>query len=264
MTAVAAPRSGTVRGCDLELRTLAWGPPLDSAEPLVLLHGIGGLAEDWDRVARGLAHDRPVLALEARGHGASGWDADADYSTDAHFADLIEALEGLGVARCALVGFSMGGGVAVLAASARPDRIGRLVVIDAYPAPQMTPGSQRIASAIARWRPSRRPSLRAEWRGRPRLDPAINEAFRRDLADGDPQRADLWPLWDALECPTLLVRGADSSVLPASLAAEMVARQPRARLAEVAEAGHGIPFSHGEQLARLIEAFLRLPKDRPT
>jgi pimeloyl-ACP methyl ester carboxylesterase len=248
MTAVAAPSSGVVAGRGVDLRYLAWGELSGAEEPLVLLHGIGGLAADWEGVARHVARFRPVVALEARGHGGSGWDDAADYSTDAHFADLVLALEGLRLTRCALMGFSMGGGVAIVAASARPEVVSSLVVVDAYPAPQMTPGSHRIAHAISRWKP------RSE--DRPRMDPAIAEAFRRDLSERDARRADLWPMWDALDRPTLLVRGANSTVLPAPLAEEMAARQPRATLAEVAGAGHGIPFSHSQELAHAVEAFL--------
>ncbi|MEZ4501916.1 MAG: alpha/beta hydrolase [Dehalococcoidia bacterium] len=248
MTATASARSGRVRGRDLNLRYLAWGDtePRD-AEPLVLLHGIGGDVEGWNRIVEALDPRRPIIALQARGHGDSDWARDADYSTDAHFADLVSALEELEVRRCALLGFSMGGGVAMIAAAARSELVSRCIVVDAYPAPEMTRGSRGIAGAIAGLRPSR-------WR--PRIDPAIAEAFRRDLAAGVTARLDLWPFWEALACPTLLVRGEVSTVLPATLAAEMAARQPNVTLAEVSGAGHGIPFTHPTALADLVEAFL--------
>ena len=252
MTVAPPIQRGRVRVRDLSLSYLAWGDHT-KAEPLVLLHGIGGDVEGWTRLVEALTGRRPVVALQARGHGDSDWARDADYSTDAHFADLVSALVQLGIERCALLGFSMGGGVAMMAAAARSEVVSRCIVVDAYPAPEMTLGSRGIARAIAGLRASR-------WR--PRIDPAIAEAFRRDLDAGVTARLDLWPFWEALDRPTLLVRGEDSTVLPAALAAEMSARQPRARLAEVAGAGHGIPFSHPEQLARLVEACLDDGLDR--
>jgi pimeloyl-ACP methyl ester carboxylesterase len=241
---------GRVRGRDLSLRYVSWGDASGDhadAEPLILLHGIGGAVEGWRSLAAALAPRRPIVALQARGHGDSDWARDADYSTDAHFADLVSALADLGIARCSLLGFSMGGGVAMVAAAARSELVSRCVVVDAYPAPEMTQGSHGIARAIAGLRPSR-------WR--PRIDPAIPEAFRRDLEAGVTARLDLWPFWEALDCPTLLVRGEASTVLPAPLAAEMTARQPRASLVEVEGAGHGIPFTHPEALAALVARFL--------
>jgi len=245
VTLAAPTHRGRVRGRDLELRYVAWGDRSE-AEPLVLLHGIGGDVEHWSRFVAALASGRRVVALQARGHGDSDWARDADYSTDAHFADLVSALTQLGLGRSALLGFSMGGGVAMIAAAARSELVSRCIVVDAYPAPEMTPGSRGIARAIAGLRRSR-------WR--PRIDPAIAEAFRRDLAAGA-TRLDLWPFWEALDLPTLLIRGEASTVLPLVLANEMLHRQPRASLAEVPGAGHGIPFSHPEVLARLVEGFL--------
>ena len=77
------------------------------------------------------------------------WAPDAAYAGDAHFADVAGALDALGVERCILVGFSMGGGVAILCGGALSERVARLVVVDAYPDPIMSPGSRRIAEAIA-------------------------------------------------------------------------------------------------------------------
>jgi pimeloyl-ACP methyl ester carboxylesterase len=242
-------RTGRVPGDGLTLAYREWLPRSPSSEgraPLVLLHGLTGSGADWAPVAARLAAGRRVIALDARGHGLSDWSADAAYAGDAHFADVATALDALGVARCDLAGFSMGGSVAILVAGALPERVARLIVVDAYPAPAMSPGSRAIAEAVAAL-------AMCDGLG---FDPAIARRIAEELASGEACRLDLWPFWEALRCPTLLVRGAWSDVLPAPLAAEMLARQPRARLATVPGVGHQIPFQRPRELAELIEDFL--------
>jgi esterase len=312
---VDAPiRRGIVPGDGLLLSYCEWGTRQPDVPPLVLLHGLTGSGEDWSRVAVRLAAQRRVIALDARGHGASAWSPEAAYASDAHFADVATALDALGVGRCVLAGYSMGGGVAILTAGALPERVTHLVVVDAYPAPQMTPGSLHIAELVAKGPnppapfPAREGGANAHdppnahdavdktsktlsihgpahshspfpgralrgvrrgdpadfeggwgvrsWPERPRFDPAIARRIAEELASGDARRLDLWPLWEALRCPTLVVRGGYSDVLPAELAAEMLARQPRARLATVSGVGHQIPFAAPAALAGLLAGFI--------
>jgi pimeloyl-ACP methyl ester carboxylesterase len=238
-----------VLGSGLRLRYRAWlsEAKARTALPLVLLHGIGGTADDWDAVARGFAGERRVFAIDARGHGSSEWSPTAEYSTDAHFADLACALDALGIERCVLAGYSMGGGVAILAAHALAERVERLVVVDTYPGPEMTEGSRRIAGFIARG-----PQLAD---GRPRFDPAIAEAFRRDLQAGEPRRMDLWPHWDALDCPTLLVRAGASNVLPEPVAFEMQSRLAHARVVTLEGATHGVLRYYAPPLIEAMRGF---------
>jgi pimeloyl-ACP methyl ester carboxylesterase len=121
--------------------------------------------------------------------------------------------------------------------------------VDTYPGPQMTEGSRRIAGFIAQG-----PWLKD---GRPRFDPAISAAFARDLEAGDPRRLDLWPHWDALECPTLLVRATESRVLPEAVALEMRARLPHTRLVALEGATHGVLRHSAQPLAEAMRTFLK-------
>src|SRR5262245_47834215 len=114
--------SATTTGAGLALRYVEWRGHGDGL-PVLVLHGLAGIADEWDLIARPRAAKRRMLALEARGHGDSDWSAEAAYAGDAHFSDVVGALDGLGIDRCVLVGFSMGGGVAILTAAAAPERI---------------------------------------------------------------------------------------------------------------------------------------------
>ncbi len=240
-------------GDGLRLRYHEWRPCAVSASPLtihhsppiVLLHGITESGLAWRAVAEDLADRRRVIAIDARGHGESGWSVDEAYAPDAHFADLVNALAALGIERCVLAGFSMGGAVATICAAARPDLVERLAIVDAYPAPELSPGSLRVAAWLAAacdsagWLPAG-------------FDPAIARRLRDDLAAGAARRLDLWPLWEALQVPVLVVRGALSDVLTAAAAAEMVRRQPHARLLTLPGVGHQIPSQRPLELGRAL------------
>ncbi|MSP22570.1 MAG: hypothetical protein EXR66_06080 [Dehalococcoidia bacterium] len=122
------------------------------------------------------------------------------------------------------------------------------MVVDTYPGPDMTEGSRRIAGCIAR----------GPWvqDGRPRFDPAIAAAFARDLEAGAPRRMNLWSHWDALQCPTLLVRAGASNVLPEPVASEMQARLPRTQVVALDGATHGVLRYSAPPLIEAMTVFL--------
>jgi pimeloyl-ACP methyl ester carboxylesterase len=186
---------------------------------------------------------RRVLAFDARGHGASGWASDEDYSVDAHFADLVTALGELGIERCVLAGFSMGGGTAVMMAACAPELVAALAVVDAYPYAEQSSGSARIA----RWVSGQTDATT--------FDPAIARKFQDLLAAGVSTRADLGPLWRAVECPALVVRGERSPVLPADTAEQMLEDLPHARLVMVEGVAHAIPLVRPAELAAMLGTF---------
>jgi pimeloyl-ACP methyl ester carboxylesterase len=228
-----------VTGAGLELAYRVWNANVPGV-PLVLLHGITASSEAWAATAV-LIQDRPVIALDARGHGESDWDLAEDYSVDAHFADLATALDALHIDRCVLGGFSMGGGVAILAAACLPERIAALAVIDAYPHPEQSPGS----AGIARW-------VAHDARRTRHFDPAIARRFREMLAADAVTRADLRTMWEAITCPTVVIRGAESTVLPEELASDMLRALPGSRLETIPGVGHGLPFAAPAALARVL------------
>jgi pimeloyl-ACP methyl ester carboxylesterase len=96
--------------------------------PVVFLHSAAG---DGTHFAAQLAHLRPgrrALALDLRGHGRSP--AAPTLGVEEAAADVLAALDALGVERCVLVGHSWGGAVAVAASGARPERIAGLLLLD--------------------------------------------------------------------------------------------------------------------------------------
>jgi pimeloyl-ACP methyl ester carboxylesterase len=211
--------------------------------PLVVLHGVTGSSTHWHEVAIRMANLR-VIAPDARGHGASDWDPEAAYTVDMHFADVASALDALGIERCVLAGFSMGGGTAILSAACMPERVAGLVVIDAYPYPEQSTGS----SLIARWVAAQTAATT--------FDPAIARRFDELLAAGVSARADLTSMWRAVSGPALVVRGAESSVLPAATAAAMLADQPLVRFETIPGVAHAIPLAKPAELAAVLRGFV--------
>lgn len=258
-------RHGTVSGDGLELSYTEWTGS-GNGSPLLLLHGITGNRADWDAVVDAALGRSPssfsrVIALDARGHGESDWDRDGAYSGDSHFADVVTAMDGLELTDCIVAGYSMGGGVAIMAAAAVPSRCRGLIVVDTYPDPEMTPGSLSIARAIAGWWEAGQGTPATEPReglwGGAAFDPEIARSFARELEAGSARRLDLWPFWTSLTCPTLLIRGGLSSVMPAVVAHRMTESHSLAELVEVPGTGHNLLFGASpavaEQIVRFIE-----------
>ncbi len=112
----------------LTLNTIRHEGP--GAVPLIVAHGLFGSARNWNAVAKRLAEDRPVIAVDMRNHGASPWSDDHSYQAQA--ADLAAAIEAEGE-QADVLGHSMGGKAAMVLALTAPDRVRRLIVADIAP-----------------------------------------------------------------------------------------------------------------------------------
>jgi pimeloyl-ACP methyl ester carboxylesterase len=111
-----------------EVSALIWGK---GTPELVLLHGGAQNAHTWDTVA--LALGRPLVAIDLPGHGHSAWRDDHHY-TPPNLAEAVAvAVEQLAPAARMVVGMSLGGLTAICLASAHPELVKRLVVVDVTP-----------------------------------------------------------------------------------------------------------------------------------
>ncbi|MGO1413775.1 MAG: alpha/beta fold hydrolase [Microbacterium gubbeenense] len=97
----------------------------------VFLHGAGLNAHTWDRTVIDLG--APALSLDLPGHGDSSWRTDADYAPETIVPDIIRAIEEWASAPITLVGQSLGGLTAAHVASARPDLVSDLILVDIVP-----------------------------------------------------------------------------------------------------------------------------------
>jgi pimeloyl-ACP methyl ester carboxylesterase len=287
------PLSRRIPGADdLTLHLLDWG---GDGPARVFLHGFGMSARVWDPFAQALAPHFRVLALDARGHGDSDHDPRFRYSHAAVTRDLECAVEALGLERLGLVGHSMGGYASIRYAARHPERVERLVLVDAGPdlrleAPRPKRRASRTPSKSGFESPSayaaalgvvypraQADTLRAlapHWlRRRPdgRYEPKMDPAFLRPKSARDPEERRafdrqawareeserLWRYLARVTCPVLVVRGEDSQVLSAGTAARMVDEVLRdGRAVEIPGAGHAVMLDAPEALVDALLAFL--------
>jgi lipase len=118
-----------------------WGD--DGAPALVCLHGVTSHGRHFAKLAEHLADRFHVIAFDLRGHGDSPWEP--PWNLEQHVADVLEAAP---ESRCAWLGHSFGGRVAYEAASAAPERVDRLVLLD--PAIRLPPSVGLAAAENAR------------------------------------------------------------------------------------------------------------------
>ena len=262
----------------IRLHYLDWG--IAGRPPVLFLHGGGLNAHTWDLVCASLRGERHCFALDQRGHGESEWSPTMDYSTESQVADLEAFVERLGLERFVLVGMSLGGVNAMAWAARNSRRLAGLVVIDVGPeirtdgvrkiqaftseATPLASVDEFIERAMAfnprrnrellrrsllhnlRQMPDGRWMWKYDQRHRGKVDPGA-QARRREL---------LWSAVDTVECPTLVVRGAESDVFHDEDAENMVARFRQARWVKIPRAGHTVQGDNPADLVRELRPFL--------
>lgn len=256
-----------VTGRDARLTALDFGGEGPGA---LQLHGLAGTALEWDETASWLRESHRVFGLDQRGHGHSERRPE-DVSPSAFVADALAAIERLDLAPALLVGQSLGGLTAFLAASARPDLVSALIVVEATPTREGPEVAEQIADYLGSWPlpfPSQDDavtffggeSLRARAWAR-NLVPGpggLRPAFDTDVlvaAIAAALARDYWDEWRALAVPTLLVRGEDGELAPEEAAA-MVRAAPAAELVLIPGAGHDVHLDAPEAWRAAVESFL--------
>jgi len=255
----------------IELRAWEWPGEAPAA---LLLHGIGNYARYWDFFADAIAGRLRLIATDARGHGESGKPTNG-YSPQDFVVDAIAVLDALAINRALIVGHSMGGTHAIRIAATHPERVERLVVVDAGPEP-MPEGSER-ARRLSLQRPERFEYADEALAYLRRTSPGYSEEvyanrmrwlFREDAGDvvwrssrgalasimSSASRGDLWEALGKIQCPVLVVRGTRSNVLSADVAQRMITTLAHGRLIELA-AGHNVALERPTELAQAVLEF---------
>ena len=251
----------------LHLHALHWG---GDGAPLVLLHGSGANAHWWDHLAPALAERFHVVALDFRGHGDA--DHPEEVAPGAFQDDLRALLAHLGRPDAALVGHSLGAHVALghAAGGGSPRAIALLDLTRGAGA--TTKRAARLALILRRAYPDRERAI-DRFRFLPDA-PYVDEELRRSVAahsiaaneEGrfafkfDPRWFSIGPgeRPDArrVQCPTLLLRGAESTLLSEEGAAAWQREIPDCRLVELPRAGHNLHMDQPEATLRELLAFL--------
>jgi pimeloyl-ACP methyl ester carboxylesterase len=238
-----------------------------SGPPLLLVHGLASSAtQDWGRLIAPLGQRFHVFAPDLPGFGQSERPPGAEYSIPMQVEAVRGFMDAVDLGRARVAGISMGGWIASRLAGSHPERVERLVVVDAagmrpdgppIPAevllPQDVEGVRRLAAAVRHRAPvppafvardilERR--LREEWVVRRAL---LSMAAGRDWLNGTLGRADM---------PVLVIWGKQDALIPVAYAAALAAEFPRAELKVLDGCGH-VPIADcPEAFDRALVTFL--------
>ena len=256
-----------------------WGDPANS-KVAICVHGLTRNGRDFDDIARALSGEYRVLCPDVAGRGKSEWlTHKEDYAYPVYCADMAALIARSGAQTVDWIGTSMGGLIGMLLAAQPNSPIRKLVMSDVGP---FIPKSslERLSAYVGK--PASYESFEdfeqyvrtisapfgpltdAQWRrltestaGRnddgkwiTNYDPAIARAFTQPIAD-----VVLWPFWDQVSCPTLVLRGKDSDLLLSETAREMTTRGPRASLVEFTGIGHAPMLMAADQI-NVVREFL--------
>jgi N-formylmaleamate deformylase len=236
---------------------------------LVIVPGISSPAATWNFVAARFAPEFDVYVIDLRGRGLSSSDDELDFGTAACVADVEALIERLGLVGCHVLGHSLGARIVARLAAERPERAGRLVLVDP---PVSGPGrrpfpvtlenylvtlqrakrgeldADELREVYPRWSEAQR-RVRAEWL--PTCSLAATEASYRSFLEED-LHADI----AQLRMPTMLmVAGQGGTILPDEIE-ELRRVQPRLRIASMPDCGHMIPFEDLEGFHSSVASFL--------
>lgn len=265
-----------------DMAYVEWGDP-DNPCVLVCAHGLTRSGRDFDSLAQALADVYRVVCPDVVGRGRSDWLRDKrHYTVPQYCSDMVALLARLNARTVHWLGTSMGGLIGMALAAQEGSPIKRLVLNDVGPvvtavsiarigefvgkAPNFASIEEAEAyvrfvstpfgsHTDAQWRHLTENVVRALPGGGYAMayDPGIAEPFRQEMGTG--KDVDLWSIYDAIKCPTLLVRGAKSDLLTVATAREMTERGPRARLVEIPGVGHAPTLMSSEQIA-VVRDFL--------
>ena len=144
----ATPPSVFVDVAGMKVHLRDEGPP-DDPSPIVLIHGTSASLHTWDGWADALKSKRRVIRFDLPGFGLTGPSPDGAYTMESYVRFVTAVLDKLGVQRCVLAGNSLGGNVAWKTALALPQRVEKLILVDAAGYP-LQPTSVPIGFRVAR------------------------------------------------------------------------------------------------------------------
>ena len=261
-----------------------WG---DASNPrvLVCVHGLTRVSDDFDAIATALCERYRVICPDIVGRGRSDHLRDpTHYQVPQYIADMVTLIARLDVEQIDWLGTSMGGLIGIGLAAQPQNLIRRLVLNDIGPvlnaqamtriadyvgqAPVFTKFEQardyvKLLSASfgehdeAQWNKLARDVL-VEEQGNWHLsyDPALALPFKAMTPESIEQAEQiLWAAYDAIRCPTLLLRGDTSDMLSPDTALQMTQRGPKAQLQVLQNVGHAPTLLDNAQIA-LVKNFL--------
>jgi pimeloyl-ACP methyl ester carboxylesterase len=258
-----------------------WPGP-SGAPTLLCVHGLTRNGKDFDTIAESLSAHYRVICPDMPGRGRSEWLKNpAEYGYPLYVQNCAALIARLDVDSVDWLGTSMGGIIGMIIASQPGNPIRKLVLNDIGPY-LAKEGLERIASyvgldptfesfeafeeALRKLAAPFGPLTDEQWRKMAAdmaerkpgggwgfaYDPRIADAFKA----GPIKDVDMWPMWDTIRSPTLVLRGADSDLLTHETAEEMTRRGPKAKLIELSGIGHAPALVSEDQIDAIRDFLL--------
>ena len=271
---ISHPRAADchIRVNGLRLHYLDWGA--SGKQPLILLHGIARVAHTFDHLAPHFSGDYHVIAVDMRGHGDSGWDAQEAYLVEDYVTDIEGLVEQLQLRNIVLWGNSTGGRVAQVYAALHRELVAAVIVEDVGPE---RPG------AISERRAKRMSAEENGWAETDELLAQLRKAYPRTAAPllsalvehGAKRRADgrivwkrdpaiskgfvpteLWRFVRKIEAPIIYVLGGASTIVPAQTQAQLSRTLPQAEIVTMPGLGHYPSEESPAEFLAIVDRFL--------
>lgn len=245
-------------GIRIAYATLGHGPPLVKAANWMTHLGFDLDSTVWRHWLGGLSHGRRLIRYDERGCGLSDWDV-PEFGFEQWVQDLESVVDALGLQRFPLLGLSQGGAVAISYAARHPERVSRLVLVDAYgrgrqhrasSADERRAATLVIELARVGWGqddPAFRQVFAAQFlpHGTRTQWDAFDELQRRTTSPENAVRfmetfasIDVLDEASRLRCPTLILHSRDDRRVPLSCAIELATTIPGSRLAPLNSSNH--------------------------
>jgi pimeloyl-ACP methyl ester carboxylesterase len=221
-------------------------------EPLLLLHGGGGIGANWDLIFKAPPAGYRLVIPDLRGHGRSTNPSPGfTFRQLAH--DVFGLLDRLGIERFQAIGLSLGAKTLLHVATQQPSRVEAMVLVSATPY-----FPQQARAIMGQLTPETRSE--AEWQQMRQWHPQGDEQIRKlwgqmhALQDSYDDMNFTPPYLSTITARTLIVHGDRDPLYPVHLALEMYSAIPRSYLWVVPNGGHGPIF--GEMADRFVETAL--------
>lgn len=269
-----------------QMAYVEWGDA-DNPDVLVCVHGLTRNGRDFDFLAQALEADYRVICPDVVGRGKSDWLTNKSlYVMPQYCADMVTLLARLNVETVDWLGTSMGGLIGMALAAQPGNPIRRLVLNDVGPvitavslarigdylgAPPRFDSIQEAQAYVRKVSAPFGPLTDTQWRhltvhivreakdGKIEFvyDPGIAQVYRQGQLLSGGRDVELWSLFDAITCPTLLLRGEVSDLLTPATARAMTQRGPHAKLIEIPGVGHAPMLMDETQIAPVRDFLLQ-------
>jgi pimeloyl-ACP methyl ester carboxylesterase len=285
---IIGPTSSYFYSQRLKLHYVDWGNP---EKPLmILVHGGRDHCRNWDWMALELRKDYHIIAPDLRGHGDSDHALGSPYSMIDYVVDLAQLINALGNHQLTLIGHSLGGGIVLQYTGVFPKLVKQVVSIEGLgPPPHMikdTPAHLRMRHWISEMQALARRKVREyatieEALARMReANPHLSKEQARHLTIHGVKRnengtyswkfdnyvhatspyqfnlRDASDIWSRIECPTLLIRGAESWTGDWEKDGRTSVFK-NAEIVTIEKAGHWVHHDQLDESLKMVKHFLK-------